>query len=105
MIWKVAQYTACSAVGQIFIFRVITRFDPLIVAVVTASRKFASVIATLLVFGYEVNVACLVGIMLAGGGMAMIFSGELRQRSNHAVADTKRSSARIVSSKEQSGGR
>lgn len=76
----VLQYAVCSAVGQVFIFACVSRFDPLTLSVVTSSRKLASVMVMLVLFGYEVNTTCLVGLAFAVGGFALVLSDEVSRR-------------------------
>jgi len=83
---KVLKYAVCSAVGQVFVFTCMTKTDPLVLAMVTSSRKLASVVAILIVFGYEVNSICLLGLVLACLGFGMILSDEVR-RQRPRVAD------------------
>mmetsp|Transcript_108941 Transcript_108941/g.347466 ORF Transcript_108941/g.347466 Transcript_108941/m.347466 type:complete len:332 (+) Transcript_108941:53-1048(+) len=44
LVQRVLQYAGCSAIGQIFVFICVTRADPLVLAMVTSSRKLASVV-------------------------------------------------------------
>lgn len=76
---SILQYTLCSALGQVFIFRCVSDFDPLVLSVVTTSRKLLSVLLTLLLFGYEVGPLCILGLVLAGVGFTLIAYGEVRR--------------------------
>eukprot|EP00403_Amphidinium_massartii_P022948 CAMPEP_0178392398 /NCGR_PEP_ID=MMETSP0689_2-20121128/11659_1 /TAXON_ID=160604 /ORGANISM="Amphidinium massartii, Strain CS-259" /LENGTH=303 /DNA_ID=CAMNT_0020012973 /DNA_START=124 /DNA_END=1032 /DNA_ORIENTATION=+ len=91
---KVAQYAACSAIGQIFIFACMTHFDPLILSVVTTSRKITSVCVTLLVFGYELDGISIFGLVLAAIGTGLLLHGEAKQNSKTAV---QRPDPRVIS--------
>lgn len=79
---RVAQYAFCSAIGQIFVFNTVTAFDPLILSIVTTSRKFFSLIVTLIVFGYDLNGLCIAGIVLAGIGLSLVLFGEISASSS-----------------------
>lgn len=86
---QLCQYAICSSVGQIFIFACVTQFDPLVLAVVTTSRKFISVLATLVVFEYEVGATSFAGLLLAGVGFYLIVTGEIKRASHKDVAFLK----------------
>lgn len=88
LLQNVLQYAACSAVGQIFVFSCMTRADPLVLAMVTSSRKLSSVVVTLLVFGYEVDLACFAGLVLAALGFASILSDEMKKQRRGAAEGT-----------------
>eukprot|EP00747_Dinoflagellata_sp_TGD_P031336 gnl/TRDRNA2_/TRDRNA2_135210_c0_seq4.p1 gnl/TRDRNA2_/TRDRNA2_135210_c0~~gnl/TRDRNA2_/TRDRNA2_135210_c0_seq4.p1 ORF type:complete len:399 (+),score=64.72 gnl/TRDRNA2_/TRDRNA2_135210_c0_seq4:62-1198(+) len=85
---KVVQYAACSAVGQIFVFRCLAQLNPLILSLVTSSRKLVSVMLTLIVFGYEVSGLSICGLILAIIGFVLIFMDETKyKQKSSAVRD------------------
>lgn len=47
----ILQFAAMSAIGQLFIFFSITAFSPLICSLITTTRKFFTVLASVLLFG------------------------------------------------------
>ena len=64
---KILQFSACSAIGQSFIFYTLAHFDPLVLSTVTTTRKIFSVLLSILYKGHSlswtgwagVNLACL----------------------------------------------
>lgn len=50
-IWQILLFTATGAIGQYFIFVMVTDFGPLPCSIVTTTRKFFSVLASVLFFG------------------------------------------------------
>ena len=68
---KILQFSACSAVGQSFVFYTLANFDPLITATVTTSRKLFSVLISVLFKGNPVSPIGWLGLLLAGIGILM----------------------------------
>lgn len=64
---KILQFSACSAIGQSFIFYTLAHFDPLVLSTVTTTRKIFSVLLSIFFKGHHltwtgwmgVNLACL----------------------------------------------
>lgn len=64
---KILQFSACSAVGQSFVFYTLAQFDPLVLSTVTTTRKIFSVLLSIFfkgnslsAFGWSgINLACL----------------------------------------------
>lgn len=68
---KILQFSACSAVGQSFIFYTLAHFDPLITATVTTSRKLFSVLISVLFKGNSVSWIGWTGLCMAGVGILL----------------------------------
>ena len=64
--WK---FAACSAIGQSFVFYTVARFDPLVCATVTTTRKVFSVALSLAFKGHSVSLQGWLGLCLASGGI------------------------------------
>jgi len=73
---EIAKFAVCSAVGQAFIFYVISNFDPLVCATVTTTRKVFSVLFSILWKGHHMNLQGWSGVALACAGII----GELEQK-------------------------
>lgn len=57
-----------GTIGQIFIFHTISNFSPLILSMITTTRKFLSVIFSIIVNGHSINLS-------QGLSIAMVFTG------------------------------
>merc|ERR1712137_363360 len=66
---KIIKFAICSAVGQSFIFYVVSNFDPLVLSTVTTTRKIFSVLLSIFLKGHALSVTGWSGIALACGGI------------------------------------
>merc|ERR1719223_2685301 len=66
---RIVQFSLCSAIGQAFIFYVISSFDPLVCATVTTTRKVFSVLLSIFTKGHSLNGQGWGGICLACAGI------------------------------------
>lgn len=73
---KILVFAFCSAVGQAFIFFVISKFDALVCTTVTTTRKVFSVLLSIFFKGHHLNAQGWLGVMLACSGIL----GELQQK-------------------------
>jgi len=71
ILYKILQFSICSAVGQSFIFFTLAHFDPLICATVTTSRKLFSVLISVLFKGNPVDGVGWLGLSMAGIGILL----------------------------------
>ena len=90
----IATYPACfsdlivlglmGTVGQCFIFYTITNFSPFYLSVVTTTRKFFTVIASIFMFGHDVSVFqwASIGLVFFGVGME-IYEGKKKADRAH----------------------
>lgn len=72
----IAIFALCSAVGQAFIFFMISSFDPLVCTTVTTTRKVFSVLLSVILKGHAMNTTKWAGIGLACVGIL----GELEEK-------------------------
>jgi len=77
-----------GTVGQIFIFYTIFNFSPLILSIVTTTRKFFTVLASIFFYSHPVNGTQWVSIGLVFFGVFLEFIGEQKK---HAAASHKES--------------
>jgi UDP-galactose transporter B1 len=66
---KIVQFSACSAIGQSFIFYTLAHFDPLILSTVTTTRKIFSVLLSIFFKGNALSLTGWSGIALACSGI------------------------------------
>ena len=70
-----------GALGQIFIYLTINRFDCFILSTMTTSRKFFSIFFSIIMYGHSVKPLQWVGIVVVFSGIIFdIVSSELRKR-------------------------
>lgn len=62
---KIVKFALCSAIGQSFIFYTIANFDPLILSLVTTTRKIFSVLLSIFLKGHSLSLTGWSGISLA----------------------------------------
>jgi len=60
-----------GTLGQIFIFYTIFNFDPLFLSIVTTTRKFFTVLASILIYRHPINIYQGVAILLVFIGVTM----------------------------------
>jgi UDP-galactose transporter B1 len=67
--WDVLSFSACGAVGQVFIFHTLAHFSSLLLVTVTVTRKMLSMLASVVLFGHQVTGMQWVGVGLVFGGI------------------------------------
>merc|ERR1712187_290244 len=72
----ILKFAACSAIGQAFIFYMISSFDPLVCTTVTTTRKVFSVLLSVFTKGHNLNGQGWAGIACACTGIL----GELEEK-------------------------
>jgi len=85
---KILVFSACSAVGQSFIFYTIANFDPLVCTTVTTTRKIFTVLLSILTKGHAMNTQGWAGISLACFGIL----AEMQQKMSHKKKGTGKKS-------------
>lgn len=51
VVWEIASFTISSALGQLFIFMTISEYGPLPCAIATTTRKFFTILGSVMLFG------------------------------------------------------
>lgn len=77
---KILKFAVCSAIGQSFIFYMISEFDPLVCTTVTTTRKVFSVLLSIFMNGHNMNAQGWAGIGLASAGIV----SELFDKKEHS---------------------
>lgn len=67
--WDVLAFSACGAVGQVFIFHTLAHFSSLLLVTVTVTRKMLSMLVSVVLFGHVVTGMQWVGVGLVFGGI------------------------------------
>jgi UDP-galactose transporter B1 len=86
---KILKFSACSAVGQSFIFYTISNFDPLVTTTVTTTRKVFSVLLSIFLNGHKMSTQGWVGIGVASLGIMSEMQDKSSGHGKKAV-DTKK---------------
>jgi solute carrier family 35 (UDP-galactose transporter), member B1 len=63
-------FSVCSALGQLFIHRVVHSHDSLVVSMVTTTRKFFTILASVLLFGHTLSTVQWAGVFIVFCGLA-----------------------------------
>lgn len=81
----IVQFAAMSAIGQLFIFLTISSFGPLVCSLITTTRKFFTVLASVLLFGNSLSNQQWFGTSLVflGLGLDMFFGKAPPRRINN----------------------
>ncbi|OQR76547.1 solute carrier family 35 member B1-like [Tropilaelaps mercedesae] len=66
---EIGLFTFCSAIGQVFIYSTVTEFGPLVCSIVTTTRKFFTVIVSVILFGNALNERQWFGTILVFAGL------------------------------------
>jgi UDP-galactose transporter B1 len=76
--------------GQVFIFYTIANFSPLILSIVTTTRKFFTVLASILMYHHEVNIYqwMAIGLVFAGVFIEMMSGSKKHGKSDHVPLPT-----------------
>lgn len=81
--WDVLAFSACGAVGQVFIFHTLAHFSSLLLVTVTVTRKMLSMLVSVVLFGHVVTGMQWVGVGLVFGGIgaeAIVKRGEGKRK-------------------------
>ena len=74
VIWELATFSVASALGQFFIFMCVSEFGPLPCSIITTTRKFFTVLASVIIFGNTL-------VPRQWFGTFLVFIGEMNFRS------------------------
>ena len=79
----------CSALGQHFIFSIVTGYGPLLCSIVTTTRKFFTILLSVVLFGNSLTSQQWSGSVLVFIGLAL--DGFLESRAKSGAAQKKKS--------------
>jgi len=86
--YDVLAFSACGAVGQLFIFVTLSRFSSLVLVTVTVTRKMLTMVLSVLWFGHRLSGMQWVGVGLVFGGVGA--EGWIQKREKGAREREKR---------------
>jgi UDP-galactose transporter B1 len=78
-----------GTIGQVFIFYTIFNFSPLILSIITTTRKFFTVLASIFFYQHPVNTTQWVSIGLVFLGVFLEFISEQKKHSAHDKKEPK----------------
>lgn len=94
--WCVLASCICSAVGQCFIFYVISCFDPLVCTTITTTRKVLTVVLSISFKGHDITRLGFIGLLLAISALVVEVEGKVakyRQQKQGSIEDKSTKSA------------
>lgn len=71
VLWKIFSFSVMSALGQFFIYVLVTDFGPLPCSIVTTTRKFFTVLASVIFFGNVLSETQWLGALLVFVGLGL----------------------------------
>jgi solute carrier family 35 (UDP-galactose transporter), member B1 len=80
--WNVAILNAVVAVGQIFIFLTITWYSSLVTTTITTTRKFFTILFSVLHFGHTFSVGQWTSVVLVFSGLYLSIATEGKKKNN-----------------------
>jgi len=88
--------------GQIFIFYTIFNFSPLILSIVTTTRKFFTVLASIVIYRHHINEYQILAIVLvfAGVFIEMLSGSKKKEKHEDAKYDKLDSEAGVIDKEE-----
>ncbi|KAI5961608.1 HUT1 [Candida pseudojiufengensis] len=69
LIYDILIFAGCGAIGQVFIFIILEKFDSIILITATVTRKMLSMILSVLLFGHYLNLNQWIGVLLVFSGI------------------------------------
>lgn len=67
--FDILAFSVFGAVGQVFVFVILEKFDSLILVTATVTRKMISMILSVFLFGHSLNISQWLGVFLVFGGI------------------------------------
>lgn len=82
VLMKMMNFGIASAIGQMFIFTTVTSFGPLTCSIITTTRKFFTIFASVIIFQNPINSRQMVGtvFVFAGLGLDSAYGKEKKNR-------------------------
>jgi len=71
VMYQLLAFAVCSAIGQHFIFLTINLFGPLTASIITTTRKFFTILASVFIFSHPMSALQWFGTVLVFGGLTL----------------------------------
>ncbi|KNG48490.1 uaa transporter [Stemphylium lycopersici] len=88
--WDVLMFSACGAIGQVFIFHTLANFSSLLLVTVTVTRKMLTMVWSVWWFGHEITGMQWVGVGLVFGGIGAEAAVGRREKAKKAAEKKKK---------------
>lgn len=88
VLWDIIGFSACGALGQVFIFHTLARFGSLVLVTVTVTRKMFSMMLSVVMFGHRLSSMQWVGVGMVFGGIGA--EAEMKRRGEVAKREVRR---------------
>ncbi|KAK8825606.1 hypothetical protein WA577_000779 [Blastocystis sp. JDR] len=79
-LWYAVQFGLCSSVGQMFILYTVRHFPPLVLSTITTTRKFFSILISVLFMGNEISFYQWIGVVLVFFGIFFDKMGSQKEK-------------------------
>ncbi|CAN9211403.1 unnamed protein product [Alternaria alternata] len=87
--WDVLMFSACGAIGQVFIFHTLAHFSSLLLVTVTVTRKMLTMVWSVWWFGHEITGMQWLGVGLVFGGIGAEAAVGRMEKAKKAAAKKK----------------
>ncbi|KAF8418192.1 UAA transporter [Tirmania nivea] len=88
VLWDIIGFSACGALGQVFIFHTLATFGSLVLVTVTVTRKMVSMMLSVVMFGHRLSGMQWVGVGMVFGGIGA--EAEMKRRGEVAKRKAKK---------------
>ena len=88
MIFNMLMFSFASAMGQIFIFTTITTFGPLTCSIITTTRKFFTILGSVVLFGNTLLLRQWVGVVFVFVGLSFDVFFDKRKKKQNSPSQT-----------------
>jgi UDP-galactose transporter B1 len=94
VIYNIIEFGVTSAIGQIFIYQTIAHFGPLTCSIITTTRKFFTILASVVIFGHSLILRQWMGVSLVFLGLSLdIYFSNRDRMSRKDESDNKMASS------------
>jgi len=87
IMWDLSVLCTCMAFGQMFIFRTITNYGPLVCSMLTTTRKFFTILFSVMVFRHELTRLQWLGIAIVFGALLFDIYETLKATHENDIKD------------------
>lgn len=89
LFYDILLFAGCGAVGQVFIFIILEKFDSIVLITATVTRKMLSMILSVVLFGHHLNLNQWAGVGLVFGGIGYEALVKFQQKKVKNVGNDK----------------
>lgn len=88
VVYEIISFSLCGAVGQVFVFIILEKFDSIILITATVTRKMLSMMLSVVLFGHRLNFTQWFGVLLVFGGIGYeaLVKLKSKQSPNHPTS-------------------